>query len=83
VNTYAWKARETLKKWLSAIAATCLAAVVSDAAFKAAVDITYLGERTLRVIGIVGIVTGILGASPVGRLIFKDEDAPVPKDPPA
>ncbi len=81
MNTYAWPAREKIMKWLTAIAGTCLAIVVSDAAYKAAVDITYLGDRTLRVIGIIGIATGILGASPVGRLIFKDEDAPPTKGP--
>lgn len=76
MNTYAWKARETVKKWLSVIAGTCLFVVTSDAAYKSVVDIAFLGDWLMRVVGIVGIVAGVLGASPIGRVIFKDEDAP-------
>lgn len=78
MNTYAWPAREKIKHLLTAIAGTCVAVYAADLGFG-----HVLSDKMIHVVGIVGIVTGICGSSPIGRLFFKDEDAPERKDPPA
>ena len=71
--------RDKIKTWLTAIAGTVIAFMVADAAGLLkweGVDI--VPDKIMKIVGSAAIVLGILGKSPIGRLIFKDDPASIP-----
>lgn len=70
-------AREKIKKLLAAVAGTCLGACAANATYTATGAVG-MSERALHIVAMVGIACGILGASPLGRIILRDDDPPAP-----
>lgn len=67
--------RDRIKKLLAAIAGSCLGACGINATYTAT-GAQGMSARALHLVAMVGIAAGILGASPIGRIIFKDQDPP-------
>ena len=66
--------REFVKKLLSAIAGTIGGIFVTEEAYNRLTGVDMLAPRVDHILGVVGIVIGVLGASPLGRLIWKDPE---------
>ena len=66
--------REFVKKLLSALAGTIGVVFATEATYNLATGVDVIPPGVDHVLGIVGIATGILGASPLGRLIWKDPE---------
>lgn len=79
MNTYCWPNRERVKLALSAIAGTVAVVFATEGGYNLATGIDMLSPRVDHIVGLIGIVAGVLGASPIGRLIFRDEDSPATK----
>jgi hypothetical protein len=69
--------REKIKKLLAAVAGTCLGACGINATYTAT-GAPGMSARILHLVAMVGIAAGILGASPLGRIILRDDDPPAP-----
>lgn len=72
--------RDRVKKLLAAIAGSCLAACGANATYTSIAGVEGMSAKALHVVAMVGIACGILGASPIGRIIWAaPEQAQDPK----
>lgn len=72
--------RDRIKKLLAAMAATCLMACGANATYTAT-GATGMSEKMLHIVAMIGIACGILGASPIGRIVFRDPEPPQDQKP--
>ena len=66
--------KDTVKKLLSALAGTVGIVFATEATYNAATGVDVIPGQVDHILGVAGIVLGILGASPIGRIIFAEPD---------
>jgi hypothetical protein len=73
------KVRNSVKKWLAAFAGTVAVVATAKATLPIPAAIAPWLNKLIELTTALGVWAGILGASPLGRIIWKDD----PADPPA